>query len=531
MKIQKILTSIIAAAAIVCSCEKAPEGGTDMPSNIKSDLTFTLSITEISYNYVQLSVKHNGTTNDTWYGFLTDQPSGKDASLIAAKIAEIKKDGQIQGLEKRTSKRVEFNDLEAATKYRYIVFAITPDGQLYGNMASIDIETPEGFLLKKVEDWSVAYEGRNAGTNMETYSVVFNKNGAARCHVGFIPKWMVEYYEALPEIQEEIAGHGGLRIDIGEQTFLFTVLDYLVFEELFEYWGYYDEDANYFNQETFKESSTFELPRQESGDYYAVAIGFADCYPTFTYSVDEITIAKETASADYSSWLGTWTLTGSNNISYNLKFVENDPNYSFYVYGWECSESVHDKNCPENCTEHTLYSDFSTYELGIPFYFNALNGEMLITSKILGGEVTSANTVMYWGMFGYTEYEGETVSILTPEDNIASAALATDSQTTLNGLDAVTYKYGADGKTVEEVNFTYSSLGYVSYDEKTYTPAPWNVPIELPATMVKTADATPVAASKTTSSKAIRKANATNSYNSIKKADYSKLIKADFLNR
>ena len=34
-----------------------------------------------------------------------------------------------------------------------------------------------------------------------------------------------------------------------------------------------------------------------------------------------------------------------------------------------------------------------------------------------------------------------------------------------------------------------------------------------------------------TSSKAIRKANATNSYNSIKKADYSKLIKADFLNR
>ena len=531
MKIQKILTSIIAAAAIVCSCEKAPEGGTDMPSNIKSDLTFTLSITEISYNYVQLSVKHNGTTNDTWYGFLTDQPSGKDAALVASKIAELKVNGEIKGLEKRTSKRVEFNDLEAATKYRYIAFAITPDGQLYGEMAILDIETPEGFLLKKVEDWSVAYEGRNAGTNMETYSVVFNKNGAARCHVGFIPKWMVEYYEALPEIQEEIAGHGGLRIDIGEQTFLFTVLDYLVFEELYEFWGYYDEDSNYFNQETFSSSSTFELPRQESGEYYAVAIGFDNSYPTFTYSADLVTVVKETASENYNSWIGNWTLTGANNISYNLKFEENDPNYSYYVYGWECSESIHNTSCTEGCTEHTLYTDFTEYGLGIPFYFDALTGEMTISSMMLGGDVVASGAYMYWGMFGYTEYAGETVCILTQEDKIASAALATGSQTTLNGLESVTYKYGSDNTTIEEVKFTYSSLGYVQYDEKSYTPVPWNLPIELPAVMVKADESTPVVSSKNASRRSIRKANAASSYKNIKKADYSKLIKADFLNK
>ena len=153
MKIQKFLTSLVAAAALMVSCEKAPEG-LQLPANVKTDLNFTLSITEVTYNSAQVSVKHDGTTNDTWYGFLTDETEGNAASLIAKKVAELTAGGgDIQGLESRTSKRVNLKDLEAATKYRYIVFAIAPNGMLYGNMASIDIETSEGFLLQTVEVW------------------------------------------------------------------------------------------------------------------------------------------------------------------------------------------------------------------------------------------------------------------------------------------------------------------------------------------------------------------------------------------
>ena len=153
---------------------------------------------------------------------------------------------------------------------------------------------------------------------------------------------------------------------------------------------------------------------------------------------------------------------------------------------------------------------------------------MSIKSTVLGGQEVSGN-MMYWGMFGYTNYEGETVSILTPEDKVASAALAADSQTTLKGLESVIYKYGADGSMVEEVKFTYSSLGYVQYDAETNTPMPWNLPIELPATMVKTES--PASLKVAATNKAVRKACATNKFNSIKNADYSRLMKADFLNR
>ena len=530
MKLQKLLTSIFAAAVLVCSCEMAPLDGTQLPGNIKTDLTFKLEISDLTYNSVQIRVQHDGTTEDSWYGFLTSDLKKKDAALIAEKLEEITAGGEIKGLEKRTTKRIDFNDLEPATKYRYIAFAVTPDGMLYGNMASLEITTNEGFLLQTTEDWTVAYQGRDASTNEEIYDVTFNKNNAARCHVGFIPKWMVDAYEKEEAIQEELANYGGLRLNISGQVFLFSVLDYLVFEELYEYWGYYDGDESYYTQETFDATSQFKLPRQESGEYYAVAIGFKDKVPTFTYSSDLVTITKETASENYQNWLGNWTLTGANNITYNLRFEENDPNYSFYVYGWECNESVHTNGCAEDCKEHVLYTDFSKYELGIPFYYNALNGEMNISSKVLGVEAASSSSYLYWGMFGFTEYEGETVSILTEDDKIAAAAQAVDSKTTLNGQESITYKYGAD-ENIEEVKFTYCSLGYVSYDDQSYIPQPWNLPLELPATMTKVASDVNPATKAMTSNKAVRKANAANSYNSIKKADYSKLMKADFLKK
>ena len=510
------------------SCEKAPEGP-QLPANVKTDLNFTLSITEVTYNSAQISVKHDGTTSDTWYGFLTDETDGNVASLIAKKVAELTASGgDIQGLESRTSKRVNLNDLEAATKYRYIVFAIAPNGLLYGQMSSIDVETSEGFLLQTVEDWAVKYENRDAATNKETYSVQFKKNNAPRCHVGFIPKWLVEAYGEEEAIQNELNEYGGLRLDISGQVFLFSILDYLVFEELYKFWGFYNDDINYFNEETFSESTTFMLPRQASGDYYAVAIGFKDGNPTFTYSVNEVSIVKETPSASYNSWIGSWNMTGANDITYTLTFEENDPNYSYYVYGWECSTSVHDKNCKEGCKDHVLYTDFSKYELGIPFYFDALKGDIFIQSALLGAELSSDKThYLNWGMFGYTDYEGSTVSILMQDDKIALAAQPADNKSTLNGLSSVTYNVDAAGN-VKEVNFTYNSLGYVMYDDKTYTPSPWNEPIKLPATLEK-ATAQPASAMASPARDSYRRDSALKSYNSIRKADYSKLEKADFL--
>ena len=238
--------------------------------------------------------------------------------------------------------------------------------------------------------------------------------------------------------------------------------------------------------------------------------------------------SEETASADYNNWLGSWTLKGANDITYTLTFAENDPNYSYYVYGWECGSSVHTDKCTEECTEHMLFTDFSEFELGIPFYYDALKGSMTIKSMLLGAE-PSADQSYYinWGMFGYTLYEGQTTSILLENEVIAEAAKPVDSKTTLVGLPSTTYNMDSAGN-ITEVNFTYSSLGYVMYDDKTYNTQPWNVPVELPATIEKAA-AQPTAAK--VNAAAQKKESAAKSFNNIKKADYSKLVKADFLRK
>ena len=499
MKIQKILTSLFAAAAILCSCEKEQEG-LQLPGEIKTDLKFhTLEVVDISYNSATLSVKHDGTSSDTWYGFVSGNPGKSDAILIADKISEIIANGDLKKLNKRTSARVELTDLEPAKKYKYIVFAITPDGQIYGKSASITFTTEESsFLLSQCEDWTVSREGRDASTNQEIYTVKFNKTNAARCHVCFIPKSLVEYYEEMEDIKASYEEYGGILGKIGEYEFLFTVLDMLVWEELYEYWGYYDSDESYFTQETFSESYTFKAPRQSTGDYYAIAIGFKDCEPTLVYSVNEITIEEEEPSEAYEKWLGEWTITGKNNIEYSLRLEEADPNFIYYLYGWECGAD--------------LSFDFTKYEIGIPCYFDALKGELQLKSTVVSGEEES-----YYGIFGYEKYEAEnSIVILEPEDILATAAMPVNGVTELIGSDSV--RYDENGTTIP---FQYGHIGYVMNSSGMISY--WNTPVSLPATLTKS-EATPVSvASHKAEMHPVRKQMADQAYKAFKTKDYGTL--------
>ena len=513
------LASIIVAAALAVSCEPEPQGGDDITN---ASFTFSLRVTEVGVDEAKINVKHDGPEDVTWSGFVAEDTKSVN-DLIAEKYIEFAQAGTVKDLKQSKNRTVTVKNLKSNTKYKYIVFAITEDAQLFNNVEAKSVDfTTVGFLLSQTEDWKVTRKGREQ--NQEKYSVEFGAN-ATRCHIAFIEKWMVDYYESLDEIKEELDTYGGLRLQLGEDVYLFSILDYLVWEELYEYWGYYDIDKNFFEQETFNASAEFLVPRQESGDYYVVAIGFTNNgEPTLEYSSTLITIQKETASQEYSNWLGEWNITGANDITYKLRFEENDPNYSFYVYGWECGNSVHDKTCTAECTEHMLYTDFTKYALGIPFYFDALNGETIIKSKLIGAEELTEG-YMYWGLYGYTDYQEQLVTILSDEDKIASAAQAVDGKATLNGLNSVTYNYDSEGNETE-IEFTYNSFGYVMYDDKTFTPQPRNIPMDLPATLVKVED-TPKAASfnakKARASK--KEALARKSYNSIRKADYSRFTK------
>ena len=153
-----------------------------------------------------------------------------------------------------------------------------------------------------------------------------------------------------------------------------------------------------------------------------------------------------------------------------------------------------------------------------------MNGELSIYSTLLGAEPSSdGESGLYWGMFGYTELEGKKGAILTPEDKIASAALPVGAEATLNGLKSVTYKYGVDG-SVEELNFTYNSLGYIKYDDETYDPVPWNMPLDLPITLTKTSDIPEIPGQSAAVLAEKQEQRAKESFKSVKRKSYNKAL-------
>ena len=532
MKIHKILISLF-TAVILCSCEKAEEGDR-LPDGIKSDLNFhTLEIVDVSYNSATISVKHDGTHNDTWYGFVSDKIGTNDALLIIDKITELTKNGAIKNLNKRSSARIEVTDLQAAKKYKYIVFAITPDGQIYGTSRSITFDTKESsFLLSQCDDWTISYEGRDADTNSENYSVIFNKKNNQRCHLGFIAKWRVESLEqANLDIIEE---YGGLPVTFEELGMcLFTPLEYLIYQELETYWKIYYNDMSYYDIETLSDSGVYNIGyRQESGEYYACAIGFEiddDGMPaaTFTYSVGEVNIEQEEPTAEYEKWLGKWQITGANNISYNLRIESYDPNFGYLVYGWECGEE-HNSNCNTECTEHVYTNIDGLYDEGyehfIPFYFDVLENKLNIRSMVIQVMPNEDYSFyQYWGLHGYTQEEEKTVCNTVENDIIATATLGDNlNETTLEGCQS----------SYDSSIFTYNSLGYVMYnvanteEQEISDITPLNHPLELPATLVKTGDVAPVASTV----QKFRKQWAAEYYQKTKNAEHglvSKRIKAN----
>lgn len=491
MKIKEILNlfclTVIAFLALGCEKDPAGNGGTG------ETYDFTLKVESVSYDSAEISVQHNGPKDATWYLFTTKETKKSDFTILTEKLAELKRSGKVS-LKRSNNILVPITDLENETEYKVFVIAMNKNCELNMsfNMASATFKTEESkFLLTECDDWAVEYKGRNRASNVESYKVAFNKNNAARCHVGFISKALVELNEADEDIQKEIEEKGGLSIKLGDDTFLFSVLDYLVFMELYEYWGYYYEDEAYFSSETFNTSADFDLPfRQASGEYYAVAMGFTDNEtPTFTYSVSEVAIEAETPTEEYSKWIGSWNITGANDISYTLEFKEGDPNFYYTVSGWEHG-SEHDDDCEEDCTEHLLGLDFSKWPYTAPFYFNALTKELEVKSSLMDSKIDEENSTSSephytnWGLYGYADYEESLAPITIEDEVIATASTPENGQATLTGCPSIAYD-----ENENKIDFTYSALGYLQYRTIDNLSSTWNTPVKLPVSMTKTTNA------------------------------------------
>ena len=154
----RILLMAMLAIALA-SCDKTPqpepEPEPEKPE-LNQNLTFTLEVAEVTANSAKINVSHNGTADDTWYGFATTNTNINEA--ISEKYTELTSSASISGLKKQASYTATVSGLEPETEYVYITFGLSEDGELYGKAASVKFTTPRDTdKVENTNDWKISY--------------------------------------------------------------------------------------------------------------------------------------------------------------------------------------------------------------------------------------------------------------------------------------------------------------------------------------------------------------------------------------
>ena len=462
MKIIIRITAALAALAVLLGCPQVTPDGPEL----NQDLTFNLKVISVTGESARISVSHNGNDTDTWYGFASSDVRANIGSLITEKISELKAGGKITGLRKQSGVTINAGELEPETDYIYVVFGLTEDGVFYGSPASIEFKTgQDASKVTEVNTWTIQYQGRTEedGQVLENFSI--QMSGRDRFYFTTVKKDVLEANEMTLE-------------DYVKYEITYTIPNYLKYYKVTEF--------------TFNESSVLSNSRMESGDYYGIAIGMkTDGTSTNTYSAAEFTIAEETANADYTQWLGTWTITSAEfegqTRSYTINIEHYDNNYLYIVSNWETNGDI-EYNISEYVGEYVIPALYVDGKLGFQEY----------TIDLIDFENDDKN--YYFGFYGVGDivYQGQSYSNQLCAFDGTAMALA---ETSNNGVTGVINGLSASNETL---SVEYKGMGYAAYSEDGQDIAAWNSPMYFPITMTKQASAFSTGIKPTLSRKLIK---------------------------
>lgn len=322
----KNIFKFIIAAAMVCTfaacTEKPYEDDTqkEPQTSLNQNLDFTLEVLSVEAQAAQIKVTHNGKATDTWYGFYTTDMSKSNADLIQAEVETLLASGKVNGLMSKTSATVNLSDLEPQTEYRYVVFGLSSDGEVYGMFKSVKFTTKTGEVeYRKNSAWKVEHQ------------IISRLFGTLYPHTVAVTSTDDNYYFILATTPGDLESVGIKAI--AEQS----LADYNSYVEKFNA----ENGTTYTVIDLLYKGSNIEPTYLTAGEWYGLAIGVnPDGELSGLYAVSElITIENKEATPEYSAWVGDWTITGSNGITQNVTFRELIPDVYFAMSGYEGADA------------------------------------------------------------------------------------------------------------------------------------------------------------------------------------------------
>ena len=490
MKLRNIIFgSLIAAVAFVLTGCEEPVAPKDKIVN------FTVRFSEVAYDYAIINVKHDGPEDITWYGFLTEDVTTQEFTLINKEWMNLLTSGKAIDVRRETERNILLEGLKENSSYKYIVFGLTANGEMYDNVgiASIKFTTSRNiYVLTETEDWQINYLGRNADKSKEIIEIKSKKGG--RFAWQYVSKESIESFnEQYPDGFE--LWENDIYMATADAFELFALQEISTIQ-YYIYNGYKLADLTY----TYEEGKPFEIDRLSSGEYYIIVYGFeGDGNHTQTYSVQKIVIEEETALPEYEKWFGTYTFSGECLVTkdngeevletrtYNILIEKYDNNFMYRIHGWECGDDVQ-----YDWEEDIMQIDKSEGQfLAFPAYFK--NGKLEVRESPMTYITFDGVNPLILGIYGYAynaDYREE-IPVILEGMAMASADPIAEGETTtvLNGLEAV-YNTGT-----QDVKWTYSKMGYIAWSEYDGSWQTINPAMKLPITITKVSDETPAAGS------------------------------------
>ena len=332
MKILTKVAAILMVASALLSCKKEPVNNVpnehekpDQPNveveiEYTEDIEFSIKVLSVDATTAEIEVEHTGTEDDTWYGFATTSTNVKVA--MADMVAELtdNDDEKVTGLFNGYSKTIKLERLEPETKYNYIVFAITEDGDVYGTEEHENFKTTTNYRVNSA--WTVEFTGRQ-----------------------FIGE---EEYENTISVTSKDENPYFMTI-VTKDRFESTEIKTLLTEELESLKKFIDDYNTYYDVVTTFKSWCFsgnaiDAFGLESGyDYIAMAIGASeDGELTGLYAYSKVFQPYEEEMTEaYASWIGDWVFTGANGVAFDISIRKDKSNKTFAMTGWEGEEASH----------------------------------------------------------------------------------------------------------------------------------------------------------------------------------------------
>lgn len=158
MKTLKNITMAALATLALAACTKDDPNPGKQENIDQNDIEFKVSASNPTEDGITISITHNGSDKETYYGFYYSDLETSVTNAINRVVAGFTEDGTDLSSVLSTGKTnvSVIKDLTANTSYRYVVFGLNTDGTTYGTPGSCEFTTEKGEVVFGV---SVAASG------------------------------------------------------------------------------------------------------------------------------------------------------------------------------------------------------------------------------------------------------------------------------------------------------------------------------------------------------------------------------------